>query len=124
MSKLARVTEELESLIHPTASTVHEEEEEEEEEQENEKETSASIQPEKPPIMKIVEPEESIVLPQIPAPITTATEVSTSIEQEKPTITKKVEPQESIVLPQIPAPITTAAEVEKKVDIVTMEVSY
>jgi hypothetical protein len=120
MSKLARVTEELESLIHPTASTVREEDEEEE----NEKETSASIPPEKPSIMKIVEPEESIVLPQIPAPITTAAEISASIEQEKPTIKKIVEPEESIVLPQIPTPITTTAEVEKKADIVTTEVSY
>jgi len=68
MSKLARVTEELESLIHPTASTVHEEDEE------NEKETPASVPPEKASIMKIVEPEESIVLPKIPGPITTAAE--------------------------------------------------
>jgi hypothetical protein len=115
MSKLARVTEELESLINPTVTTVHEEEE---------KETSTSIQPEKLSIMKIIEPEESIVLPEIPAPIITPAEVSASIEQEKPTITKIIEPEQSIILSQIPAPITTAAEVEKKVDIVTTEVSY
>ncbi len=72
MSKLARVTEELEALVNPTASIVHEEEEEE-----KEKESSASIQQEELTVMKIIEPEESIVLPQIPTPITT------TVEEEK-----------------------------------------
>jgi hypothetical protein len=125
MSKLARVTEELESLIHPTASTVHEEdEEEEEEEEENGKEASASIQQEKPTIMQIVEPEESIVLPQVSKPIKKPEEVPASIEQEKQTTAEIVESEESIILPQIPAPIAIAAEEEKKVDMVTTEVSY
>jgi hypothetical protein len=123
MSKLARVTEELESLIHPTASTVHEEDEEEEEE-ENGKEASASIQQEKPTIMQIVEPEESIVLPQVSTPINKPEEVPASIEQEKQTTAEIVESEESIILPQIPAPIAIAAEEEKKVDMVTTEVSY
>jgi len=123
MSKLARVTEELESLIHPTASTVHEEDEEEEEE-ENGKEASASIQQEKPTIMQIVEPEESIVLPQVSTPIKKPEEVPVSIEQEKQITAEIVESEESIILPQIPAPIAIAAEEEKKVDMVTTEVSY
>ncbi|CAF4949627.1 unnamed protein product, partial [Rotaria sp. Silwood1] len=108
VSKLARVTEELESLINPTASIVHEEEEEEEEkEKEKEKEKKSiekpeeiesSIQQVQPAITKIAEPEESIVLPQvlIPTPITTTTveenklDVLKTEEQEKPTIVTKL----------------------------------
>jgi hypothetical protein len=119
VSKLARVTEELESLIHPTASTVHEEEEEE-----KEKEVLVSVQPETPTIMKVVEPEESIILPEVSTPIEKLEEVSAYIEQERPTIAKIAEPEESIVLPQIQAPITTAVEEQKKMDTVATEVSY
>ena len=55
MSKLARVTEELEHLIHPTAATVHEEEEETVEV------LPAPVVAEEP----TVAPEESLVIPQI-----------------------------------------------------------
>lgn len=58
MSKLARVTEELEHLIHPTAVTVHEEEEETVEV------LPAPVVTEEPTLA----PEESIVIPQITTP--------------------------------------------------------
>jgi hypothetical protein len=122
MSKLARVTEELESLINPTASTVNEEEEEEQQ-KENEKEVLTSIEQEEPTMIKFMEPEESIVLPQLPTLIEKPEKVSPSIEQQKPTVTTIVEPEESIVLPQIPASVTITAEEEKKMDIITTEVS-
>jgi hypothetical protein len=128
MSKLARVTEELESLINPTASTVHEEEEEEEEENENEKEASVPVQPEKPTIIDIVKSEESIVPPQVVTSVEKPEEISLPMEQEKPIETKLVEPEESIVLPQILSPITTtitaAAEEEQKMNTIITEVSY
>ncbi|CAF2530540.1 unnamed protein product [Rotaria sp. Silwood2] len=98
VSKLARVTEELESLINPTASIVHEEEEEEDEdEEEKEKEEQKSIE----------KPEE----------------IQSSIQQVQPAITKIVEPEESIVLPHvlIPTPITTVEE--DKSDVLKTEVS-
>lgn len=123
MSKLARVTEELESLINPTASTVHEEEEEEEE---NKKD---ALVPEQPTIMDIAKPEESIVLPQVVTSVEKPEEIPLPMEQEKPIETKLVEPEESIVLPQILSsiPTTTAAaatEIEQKVSTITTEVSH
>ncbi len=122
MSKLARVTEELESLIHPTASTVHEEDEEEEDE---EKEAVVPIQEEKPTTTKTVEPEETPVLPQVSIPSQIAEEISPFVEQEEPTITEIAEPEQSLVLPDLPAPmIITTAEEENKAEKIIAEVSY
>jgi hypothetical protein len=126
ISKLARVTEELESLIHPTATTVHEEEEEEEDEEAIKKpdEVLTPVQQEEPSIIKIIEPEETFVLPELPTSIKKPEEIPAFVQQEEPTITKIVEPEESIILPQVLLPMTTTSEEENNLNIVRTEVSY
>ena len=75
VSKLARVTEELENLINPTTSIVHAGQEEENEEQaDSNKKSETSIQQEESTETKTIEPKESIVLSQVITPITTETQ--------------------------------------------------
>ena len=125
VSRLARVTEELESLINPTATTVHEvPEEEEEQEKEKEKQVSTPTQQDKPTTTNITEPEEIILLPQVSTPVIQPEETSTYIQEDKPTITEIVKSEESITLPEILPPITVATEEEKQMDISETEVSY
>lgn len=98
ISKLARVTEELESIISQTPSTLHEEEEEEQhqhqqqQQKEEEKDESIKLPEEIPllnqqvefPITKIIEPEKNVVLPQLSFPETTAN----IIQDQKSDLTK------------------------------------
>jgi hypothetical protein len=84
MSRLARVTEELEHLIHPTASVVHEEEEEPAEV------LPASVLPEE----LTLAPEESISIPQIttsdtPVDNVSLAEINTEVSRERSTDNQK-----------------------------------
>ena len=113
VSKLARVTEELESLIHPTAPIVHEENEEEEED------TSAVVPQAESMKIIVVEPDE----------------VATTLEKQQHDIStpiESIETETSIVLPQIPTPVTTTTtttteatvEDDNKMETITIPVSY
>jgi hypothetical protein len=110
MSKLARVTEELESLINPTASIVSEGEIVEEP-TDNPDEQVATSPPQEVPTAAAIEPEESIELPAIPVSmITTEEELSRE---------KTLEPEPVVSLPQISIPTD-----EKKTEVVSIEVSH
>lgn len=122
VSKLARVTEELESLINPIALTVHEEAEEKEQ-------ISTSEQLATPTITNLVKSEESIVLPQLPSTIEEIEEISEPIEP----IQTKIYPSEESVVPSqlptfIPADITPTIiatdEESNKISTIITEVSY
>ncbi|CAF4849201.1 unnamed protein product [Rotaria socialis] len=99
MSKLARVTEELESLVNQTPSTVPEEEEEEAKKDEEEQELENN------------------------EPVQTTAEMPPSIEQVEIPITKIIAPEENMVLPQVLLPTTTITVEEDKSNIVKIEVS-
>ncbi|CAF1178754.1 unnamed protein product [Adineta ricciae] len=95
-SKLARVTEELENLINPLASTVHEEETENVVPEDKEAtpissiietEQIANIPLKEPSPTKIIEPEQSIVLPIVEE---TQIDSSKKEEQSKPVIIRKL----------------------------------
>jgi hypothetical protein len=121
ISKLARVTEELESLINPSASILHEEEKEVGLNKKTEEEVPASDQQKEP---STTETEDSIHLPQVSTSIISGEEVPASTQQKELPITKTVEPEESIILPQVATLITKAPKAENTLDIITTEVSH
>lgn len=116
------MTEELESLINPIASTVHEEIEETEE-------TSTSDQLAPPTIADIVKSEESIVLPQLTSSIETKELISQPIQI---TDIKLNEPEQTIISTQFPTlvpaettPTIIAADEEaKKINMIITEVCF
>jgi len=124
ISKLARVTEELESLINPAASILHEEEKELGSNKKTEEEVPASDQQKEPSTTETSETEDSIHLPQVSTSIISGEEVPASTQQKELPITKMVEPEESIILPQVATPITNAPKAENTLDIITTEVSH
>lgn len=80
ISKLARVTEELEHLLTPTASIVHEEDEDEGKNAaptEAHSETAALVKSEGATLVESVAQEDSFVMPQVPTSILTTPEKDT-----------------------------------------------
>jgi hypothetical protein len=124
ISKLARVTEELESLINPAASILHEEEKELGSNKKTEEEIPTSDQQKEPSTTETSETEDSIHLPQVSTSIISGEEVPASTQQKELPITKTVEPEESIILPQVATLITNAPKAENTLDIITTEVSH
>ena len=108
---MARVTEELEHLINPHASTVHEEEEEDDDDDEEKNDEESAI------ITNTISMEDS--------PTDSEQITSTKDPSKESLTTKTVEDEASIIIPQIetPKPIENVSQFENAPSMNTIEVS-
>ncbi|CAF1363451.1 unnamed protein product [Adineta steineri] len=110
MSKLARVTEELESLINPSAAIVHADEKIKEPIKESE-EVPTSSQQNEPSITEIIKSEDSINLPQAPTTTVTTEEIPVSIKTTEEVPTSNKQQELPATTEDIPVTIKTIEEV-------------
>ncbi|CAF1298907.1 unnamed protein product, partial [Adineta steineri] len=110
MSKLARVTEELESLINPSAAIVHADEKIKEPIKESE-EVPTSSQENEPSITETIKLEDSINLPQAPTTTVTTEEIPVSIKTTEEVPTSNEQQELPATTEDIPVTIKTIEEV-------------
>ncbi|CAF4044788.1 unnamed protein product [Adineta steineri] len=110
MSKLARVTEELESLINPSAAIVHADEKIKEPIKESE-EVPTSSQQNEPSITEIIKLEDSINLPQAPTTTVTTEEIPVSIKTTEEVPTSNEQQELPLTTEDTPVTIKTIEEV-------------